>query len=465
MSFQPIIKQRLATLIKTAATYFTSHKKIAVSLVILVVLAIWPLYTIIQSQTTTEIQYQTSTAEIGSLVSSVSGSGTISSGNSTNITTATSGVVSKVYVANGDTVKKGQKLAEIMLDSYASQQRTTAWVAYLDAQEAVKTAEKNKVAADITMWEARQAIIDAEEIIEQKNGSGINPETNEEYTVTERTVIDKNLTKNRLAFDEAELKYKNADSEIQKAKAKVAAAWTDYAELSPTITSPASGVVSNLALTEGVTIENTSNSTNSSSTQSSTVNSELSISSQKIGQIDNTGGQFRASVSLSEVDVVAVSANQKVTLTMDAFPDITFTGKVLTIDTSGTSTSGVTTYPVTIVMDPTTARIYQNMAVSAEIITSITHSVLLIPTAAITESGDQTSVKIMKDGAPATATITTGETNGTQTVVLSGLTAGDEVVTSSSGGDDSTTSARNSNTSTPFGSTGGFGGGNFGGPR
>jgi hypothetical protein len=77
------------------------------------------------------------------------------------------------------------------LDEYALERQSSAWASYLDAQEAVKTAEKNKAVADIEMWSARQAILDAEEAIETKNANSINPDTKEEYTLSERTIMIK----------------------------------------------------------------------------------------------------------------------------------------------------------------------------------------------------------------------------------------------------------------------------------
>ena len=53
--------------------------------------------------------YTTSAAEKGSLITSISGSGSISSGNSVQINTKASGTVITVYVNNGDTVTKGQQ--------------------------------------------------------------------------------------------------------------------------------------------------------------------------------------------------------------------------------------------------------------------------------------------------------------------------------------------------------------------
>jgi len=91
--------------------------------------------TVISKNNQPQTTYQTSTAQIGNLISSISATGTITSGSYSNITTKASGTVTKVYVTNGDTIKKGQKIADITLDDYAKERQTAAWVTYLEAKE------------------------------------------------------------------------------------------------------------------------------------------------------------------------------------------------------------------------------------------------------------------------------------------------------------------------------------------
>lgn len=62
------------------------------------------------------VTYQTGIVEKGLLVVSITGSGTVSSANNTNITHQATGVVSKLYVKDGDMVKSGDKILEIDLD-------------------------------------------------------------------------------------------------------------------------------------------------------------------------------------------------------------------------------------------------------------------------------------------------------------------------------------------------------------
>ncbi len=389
-----------------------------------------------------EITYQTDTAIKGTLIASIEGSGTINSGNSTDIQTKVSGVVSKVYVTNGDTVEKGQQIALVELDEYALERQNAAWVDYLEALEDVKDSERAKATADIAMWEARQDIIDAEEDIKYYQENPINQTTGEEYTVNEKAIIDKSLDEANKAYSAAEIKYKDADAKIADYNTKVSSALRDYQQNSAIIYAPTSGVISDLTLAPNVVVAASSSISNTSG--------QTIISSQTVGKINNPTGQIIATITLSEVDIISVKANQKTTLTLDAYPDKTFTGKVLGVNTSGTVSSGVTSYPVTILLDKVDVDIYPNMAVNAIIITSVKTDVILIPTTAITTVNNASTVQVKKDNEILTITIEIGSSNDTQTEIISGISKGDEIITSVI----NENSSKEDNTTSPFSGVG-----------
>ena len=432
-----------------------SKKKIALLIIIIAVLGFggWKLF----AKKEQAPSYQTAIAEKGMLVTSISGSGSISSGNSTKITTKASGTVKTVYVKNGDTVTKDDKIAELTLDDYALARQSNAYIAYLDAVEAVKTAQKAKTDADIAMWTARQAIFDTQEEQEDKNNGDPNPDTHEDYTDSEKVVVDKAVDQAHEAFTIAELKYKNADAEISNSKIKVTAAWQDYQEVSATITAPADGVVSSLTLSPEMVIEST---TSTSSTSTSNASSNATVTAQQIGVIYNLDAQFQATLNLTESDIVKVKAGQKATLTLDAFEDKTFTGQVLAVDATGSVSSGVTSYPVTILLDKTTENIYPNMAVEATIIVDTIDDVILVPSTAIQTANGTTTVRILKDGQPTSATVTVAGNNDSQTAISSGLNDGDTIVTGVSNTSAGTSTTKSQTTTSVFGgSSMQFGGG------
>jgi len=390
-----------------------------------------------------EITYQTSKATKETLITSIEGSGTINSGNSTDVQTKVSGIVKEVYVTNGDIVEKGQQIALVELDEYALERQNASWVDYLETLEDVKDAEKAKVSADIAMWEARQDILDAEENIKYYQENPINQATNKEYTINEKAIIDKSLDEANKAYSASEVKYKDADAKINDYNTKVNSALRDYQQNSAIIYTPTSGVISDLTLAPNVVVAASSSISNTSG--------QTIISAQTVGKINNPTGQIIATITLSEVDIIKVKANQKVTLTLDAYTNKTFTGKVLGVNTSGTVSSGVTSYPVTILLDKTDVDIYPNMAVNASIIISIKADVIVIPTTAITTVNNESTVQIKKNNEISTVAVELGESNDTQTEIISGINEGDEIITSVI---DKNSSSNNENTTSPFSGVG-----------
>lgn len=425
-------------------SWLKNRKRLAV-LIIIALVAILGGWKVL-GQKSTAPQYQTAQAEKGTLINNVSASGSITSGNSTNLTTKVSGIVKNVYVTNGDTVAKGQKIADINLDDYAQERQTAAWVKYLEATEAVKDAEKAQVTADIQIWQDRQAVIDAQTVMDRVTNNLTNPATNAVYTEGERMIVVKTLDQAKKAFSASESKYLNAGADITETRAEVTVALRDYQVNSALITAPAPGIISDLALAPGLTI---SESSTTSNTSGATI-----VSSQIIGKISNPNPQLIATVSLSQIDIIKVKPNQKVTLTLDSYPDKTFTGKILSVNTNGGVSSGVTSYPVTILLDPISISIYPNMSVNAEIIINVKTDVLLVPSTAIQTNNGQTTIRVLKNGAVENLSVEVGISNDTQTEIVSGINEGDTIVTSIV----LPTTTTGTTTSSPFGSFGGGGG-------
>jgi multidrug efflux pump subunit AcrA (membrane-fusion protein) len=138
---------------------------------------------------------------------------------------------------------------------------------------------------------------------------------------------------------------------------------------------------------------------------------------------------------------------------VDAFPDKTFTGKVTDIDTTGTVSSGVVTYPVTITCDTEVNQLYANMTVTANIITFTKDNVLLIPVSAVQKGTESATVRVLKDGKLESVTVEIGDSSDSQIEITAGLTEGEQLVT----GTTPTTTTRTTGTTSIFGNSG-FGG-------
>jgi len=101
------------------------------------------------------------------------------------------------------------------------------------------------------------------------------------------------------------------------------------------------------------------------------------------------------------------------------------------VDTSGSSSSGVTSYPVVIAFKTDLSNIYAGMAVSAKIITEVKNDIVLVNNGAINTSNGESVVKVMKNNKISEVVVETGSSNETQTEIISGISEGDVVVTGS----------------------------------
>jgi macrolide-specific efflux system membrane fusion protein len=139
---------------------------------------------------------------------------------------------------------------------------------------------------------------------------------------------------------------------------------------------------------------------------------------------------LKAVVTVNEVDVPNVSIGQKATLTFDAIPGFTTTGKVEKMDSIGTVAQGVVTYNVTIGFGSIDSRIKPQMSVTAAIITDVKQNVLIVPNSAIKSQGGNSYVQVLNSGnTPKQVNVEVGAANNTESEIVSGVGAGDKVVT------------------------------------
>lgn len=149
-----------------------------------------------------------------------------------------------------------------------------------------------------------------------------------------------------------------------------------------------------------------------------------------------------AEISLNEVDAAQVKIGQTATLTFNALPDVTATGTVAQIDTIGTVTQGVVSYDAKIAFDAGNQGVKPGMSVSVTIAVGKDAGVLLVPNSAVTSAGSNSNVLILDgvsgatDGAtisltttPKSVSVQTGDSDNKNTVITSGLTEGELIVT------------------------------------
>ncbi len=390
--------------------WLTAHPKLVkVGLGVAVVALVWFGWSKYRSYKSSQPQYQTAQVEKGTLVVAVTASGQVSTVNSLAVNTSASGVVAQVYVHDGLSVGAGAALAQLDLDQTSKQRYLTALASY-------NSAKANQYTLQNTLFTTNQKLI--------------NDAVARNLSVDDPTYIEENAS-----WKAAEASYLNQQNSI-------AAAALALQQSSPVIYAPVSGVVTGLTLQKGSGLTSTTSST---------------TTGQKIASI-KTNANPAVAVNLTEIDVPKIKVGSKATITFDAIADKTFTGKVISVDTVGSVTSGVVSYPAAIALDTTSGDILPNMSAQVNIIIATKTDVLLVPTTAVKTQNGQNTVQVLQGKQVQSVDVSVGKTSATQTEIVSGLKEGDTVVTGTITTPTSTT--RSSQTQSPFGALrGGFGGG------
>lgn len=142
---------------------------------------------------------------------------------------------------------------------------------------------------------------------------------------------------------------------------------------------------------------------------------------------------LKMTMNIDELDISKVKVGQEVTVTADAVQGQTFKGKVTKINMAGTTTNGVTTYPIEVQIEDTEG-LLPGMNVSTEIIVNQVEDVVAIPVGAVVR-GDKVLVKTGNTSTedptvPAGyeyVNVETGVSNDQYVEIKSGINEGDEI--------------------------------------
>lgn len=404
-------KQDKKNLVKRFWTWLTADKKRWIGLAaILAVLVFGGIYLTSRSNKD-KTTFQTAVVTKGTVVSTISASGKVLTTNTLAISTQASGVVKKVYVKDGDKVVAGQILADITLDSDGTLANAKSYASLVSAQNSVNSANNS--------YRSTQASV--EKVHDDLKGH----DSDETFAQKETR------TKAEVAND-------NAYDGLRAAQANLVSSGYSYRLTSPTITAPFSGIIESVGLVEGMVLTSSTSTT--------------SVNSSRVAIIKGDSLPV-INVSLSEVDVPNVKVGQKVTVTIDSVSDKTFTGVVATVDRVGSVSSNVTSYGANIKLDSASDQILPNMAATADIMIDTATDVLYVPSTSLVTQNGTTYAKTLVDGKEVNQPVEVGISSATDTVITSGLSEGQTVITG-------TVSATTPGTTTKsVFSTGGFGGG------
>ena len=317
------------------------------------------------------------------ITTSVTATGTIEPVTSVDVGTQVSGIVSKLYVDYNSIVKAGDVIAEL--------DRTNLLSELSSAQANLKSAQ-------------------SELEYQQTN--------HERY----KTLYDKGLISAN-DYEQARLTSIRAQQPVTTQKENVKKAQTNLGYA--TITSPIDGVVLSKEVEEGQTVAS-------------------SFNTPTLFTIAQDLTDMRVIADVDEADIGEVKEGQRVSFTVDAFPDDVFQGTVTQVRQQATTESNVVTYEVVISAPNEDLKLKPGLTANVTIYTLELPNVLALPNKALrfnpseamlnpgesihpTES--KTKVWVKKGPELHAIPVELGTTNGTLTQVLSGLSEGDKVIT------------------------------------
>lgn len=305
------------------------------------------------------------------LVATVTASGTIEPKTKVDVSADITGRIVRIAVREGDLVQKGQFLIQIDPAQYeANVKRTEALVA---------SSQAAYVQAQASMDQARRNYERVAELA--KAGTNLVSPASVEESQTAFEVAQANVNSSRAQVEQARAGLQEARDALSKTR----------------LTAPMSGRVTRLAVEEG---EVAVPGTFSRETALLLTISDMSV--------------VLAKVQVDETDVVRLALGDSVRITIDAFPDSTFTGKVSLIANSATLTATQTAagssdqavdFDVEITLDAPPETIRPGLSSTARIITDTRKDALSVPIIALTvrthEPVPNESVKRDEAAAPA----------------------------------------------------------------
>ncbi|BBB92185.1 MAG TPA: efflux RND transporter periplasmic adaptor subunit [Methylomusa anaerophila] len=138
--------------------------------------------------------------------------------------------------------------------------------------------------------------------------------------------------------------------------------------------------------------------------------------------------QMQIKVMVDETDVGKVQVGQKVSFTVDAYTDKTFTGTVTNISKSATTSSNVVYYPVYVDVDSPAGLLYPTMTARVTVNIGESKNALVVPLSALKEDKGEQYVQLKENGELRRTPVQIGLRDDTKVEILSGLSEGDNVV-------------------------------------
>ena len=326
----------------------------------------------------TEANYITDTVKKGSVTNTIPATGTIEPVSTVSLSFENAEIIKKIFVKVGDHVTTGQLLAEQEGDSLQLQmiQNSASLKGAVAKLELIKKGSK---AEDIAQSEANLSMAQsAYDLAKSKLES--NQKLFDEGVISQ---FDLDTVKNEYASAEGKLKQaeealkslRNGNrqedidaqaAEVESSNARLQIAQKDLAGIK--MVSPMDGIVSEVNGGEGQRATANNNSTSGGSSGFMVVISEA----------------LQVNAQVNEADIGKLEVGQKAELTVNSFPNKTFTGKVISISPQATTISNVQVYDTVIQLDEEQQGLKAGMPTNVNIIISRHQNTLTIAKGAVT---------------------------------------------------------------------------------
>ncbi|MEV4469525.1 biotin/lipoyl-binding protein [Nonomuraea sp. NPDC049504] len=132
--------------------------------------------------------------------------------------------------------------------------------------------------------------------------------------------------------------------------------------------------------------------------------------------------------TFTESDAGRLKKGRQATITFDALPGVTATGRVTQIEPVAATSENVVRYPVTITFTKVPDQIRLGQTATVEVITGRAENVVTVPSTAISTSGGRATVTVLRDGRQVRTPVEVGVQGATLTEITSGVSEGDEIV-------------------------------------
>ena len=329
-----------------------------------------------------KISFDTAKVQKTNIQTSITATGTIEPVTSVTVGTQVSGIVSHLYVDYNSVVKKGQVIAELDRTNLMSE---------------LNTAKANLSSAQ----------------------SSLNYQLSNYNRYKE--LHDKGLV-SADEFESARLQYLQAKEQVNTSKESLQRAQTNLGYA--TITSPIDGVILSKSVEEGQTVAASFNTP------------ELFVIAQDLTNM-------RVIADIDEADIGGVKEGQRVSFTVDAFPDDHFEGQVTQVRQQATTESNVVTYEVVISAPNNDLKLKPGLTANVTIYTLEKNDVLAVPAKALRFQPNEAFLQKgetiedcegdhklwTKEGTVFKAhKVEIGTTNGMMTEIISGIKEGTEVL-------------------------------------